>query len=111
MSVKHGIEGLRRILGEVSFPAGKDRILAQARDANADEELLSALRAMPPADYYQPEEVLRSVPLPRSDTDSSPESARAQQRREHTKPGMSESMKETRPVNPIEEELGENRKS
>ncbi|WP_159941727.1 MULTISPECIES: DUF2795 domain-containing protein [unclassified Nocardiopsis] len=111
MSVKHGIRGLQEILGEVGFPAGKDRIVAHARDAGADEELLSALRAMPPADYNEPNEVLRSVPLPRSDTDSSPESARAQHRREHTKPGMAESMKETRPVNPIEEELGENRKA
>ncbi|MFD6950305.1 hypothetical protein A6A08_02165 [Nocardiopsis sp. TSRI0078] len=111
MSVKHGIEGLQAILGEVDFPAGKDRIVEHARNADADEELLSALRAIPPADYNQPEEVLRSVPLPRSDTDSHPESARAQHRREHGKPGMAESMKETRPVNPIEEELGENRKA
>lgn len=111
MSVKHGIEGLREILGELDFPAGKDRIVTHALDADADEELLSALRAMPPADYNEPNEVLRSVPIPRSDTDSHPESARAQLRREHGKPGMAESMKESRPVNPIEEELGENRKS
>lgn len=111
MSLRHGIEGLREILGEVAFPADKDRIVSHARDSGADEELLGALRSMPPVDYGEPEEVLRSVPLPRSDTDARPESARAQQRREHTKPGMSESMKETRPVNPIEEELGENRQS
>lgn len=111
MSVKRGVEGLKDILGEVSFPADKDRIVTHARDAGADEELLSALRSIPPAQYNQDEEVLRSVPLPRSETDSHTESARAQLRREHTKPGMSESTKESRPVNPIEEELGENRKA
>lgn len=111
MSVKRGIDGLQDVLGEVSFPAGKDQIVEHAREAGADEEMLSALRAMPPADYNEPNEVLRSVPLPRSDTDSHSESARAQLRREHTKPGMAESAKESRPVNPIEEELGENRKA
>ncbi|WP_444961653.1 DUF2795 domain-containing protein [Nocardiopsis sp. M1B1] len=111
MSVKRGIEGLKDVLGEVDFPADKDRIVTHALDAGADEELLSALRAMPPAQYNEPNEVLRSVPLPRSETDSHTESARAQLRREHTKPGMAESMKDSRPVNPIEEELGENRKS
>ncbi|MBB6121867.1 DUF2795 domain-containing protein [Nocardiopsis algeriensis] len=111
MGVKHGIEGLKDILGEVSFPVGKEQVVEHALEAGADKELMSALRSIPPADYNQPEEILRSVPIPRSDTDARPESAKAQTRREHTKPGMASSMKETRPVNPIEEETGENRGS
>ncbi|MBR8744111.1 DUF2795 domain-containing protein [Nocardiopsis sp. MG754419] len=110
MGEKSGVEGLQTILGRVSFPADKDEIISRARSSGADDGLLGALRAMPPVVYERPDEVLRSVPVDESGTDARDESRRAQQRRHHTKPGLAETMKETEPVNPIEEETGENRK-
>ncbi|GAB3688147.1 DUF2795 domain-containing protein [Nocardiopsis oceani] len=111
MSTEHGVAGLKRILGQVSFPADKEQIVERASALGADSELLGALRAMPPVGYDQPDDVMRSVALDESDGGERTESQQAQQRRHHTKPGQAETMKETGPVNPIEEELGENRKS
>lgn len=111
MATEHGIEGLKTILGQVSFPAEKEQILERAAALDADEEIMGALRAMPPVAYDRPDEVLRSVPMDQSGTDARKESHRAAQRQEHTKPGLAETMKDTGPVNPIEEETGRNRKS
>jgi hypothetical protein len=87
METEHGAGGLRTILGQVPFPAHKERIVDRAADLGADQELLKALRSMPPVDYGNADEVMRSVPLDESEPDA-----------------------RTRPVNPIEEETGENRK-
>lgn len=111
MATEHGIEGLETILGQVPFPAEKEQILDRAVSLGADEEIMGALRAMPPVSYDRPEEVLRSVPMARSSDDERKEAHRAAQRQEHTKPGLAETMKDTGPVNPIEEETGHNRKS
>lgn len=96
MSVKRGREGLRRILDTVEFPVDQPTVVDLAQEAGADAELLSALRAMPPAVFNEPNEILRSVPVqdrPHSHT----ESARARERHE-----------QAREPTPIEEELGEN---
>ncbi|QBI54281.1 DUF2795 domain-containing protein [Streptomonospora litoralis] len=111
MAVLHDIEGLKQILSGLDFPVGKDRIVEYAQEQGADRYLLSALQAMPPADYYQPDEVLRAVPTDELGGQQRDESDRAQQRRHHTKSGVSERAKDTGPVNPIEDELGENRGS
>ncbi|GAB2481805.1 DUF2795 domain-containing protein [Nocardiopsis aegyptia] len=84
MGVKRGVDGLRQILDAMDFPADKDAIVERALAADGDEELVSALRAMPPADFYEPNEVLRAVPLPESEPGSHTESARA---REHGQEG------------------------
>lgn len=109
MSADTGMRRLKEILGEVTFPAGKETIVDHATDSGADEEVLRAVRAMPPVEYDRPEEVLRSVPLD-EDTPST-EAERAQQRREHVRGRQATSTTDPGPVNPIEEELGENRKS
>ncbi|GHD24640.1 DUF2795 domain-containing protein [Nocardiopsis kunsanensis] len=111
MGVKRGLDGLRDILGEVDFPVDKDAVVQHALDADADTEIVSALRAMPPAEYNEPNEVLRSVPLEGSEEGAQTEAARVRQARERKQSGMAESAMEDRPVNPIEEELGENRKA
>ncbi|NAZ82964.1 DUF2795 domain-containing protein [Kineococcus sp. R8] len=54
-------EVLRR-LGDVHYPAGKDDLLAGARAAGADEDVLKALRAVPPDDYANSAEVARALP-------------------------------------------------
>lgn len=55
---------IRRALGDVDFPASKEALVEHAERSGADEESLRALRALPLGDYRNPEEVLRSVPLP-----------------------------------------------
>lgn len=62
MAVLNDTEALRRILGTVEFPAGRDDIVTRAEDAGASREVLSALRAMPPATYAEADEVMRAVP-------------------------------------------------
>ena len=111
MSADTGMRRLKEILGEVTFPAGKETIVDHATDSGADEEVLRAVRAMPPVEYDRPEEVLLSVPLDEDTPDTpSTEAERAQQRREHVRGRQATSTTDPGPVNPIEEELGENRK-
>ncbi|GAB3720409.1 DUF2795 domain-containing protein [Nocardiopsis nanhaiensis] len=82
MGVKRGRNGLRQILDGVEFPATRDAVVAAALDADADEEMMSALRAIPDAEYNQANEILRAVPLPERDPRSGTESARVQERRQ-----------------------------
>lgn len=105
MGVKRGLDGLRRILNGMSFPVGRDDVVEQAMEAGGDEEMVSALRAMPPADFYEAEQILRAVPL-REAPDAHTEAARKQPQERIT---SSTSDQVPDPVNPIEDELGENR--
>jgi hypothetical protein len=52
---------LRAHLNAVDFPAGRDDILRQAHREDAPPEVLAALRALPPVDYRDMDEVLRSA--------------------------------------------------
>lgn len=80
MGVERGREGLRRILEGVRFPVSRDAVVEAALESGADEELVSALRAMPAAEFNEKNAILRAVPLPEDEPDSHTESARA---REH----------------------------
>lgn len=111
MSADNGIDQLKAVLAEVDFPAAKETIVDRVADSGADEDVLRAVRSMPPVQYEQSDDVLRSVPLSEETSDARSDSQRAQQRRQNTRDGLAETMTETGPVNPIEEELGENRKS
>ncbi|MEY9214541.1 DUF2795 domain-containing protein [Thermobifida halotolerans] len=62
MAVLNDTEALRKILNTVEFPASRDDVLAHAENAGASREILSALRAMPPATYAEADEVMRAVP-------------------------------------------------
>ncbi len=53
-------EQLRRALGDVDYPAEKDRLVDQALANGADEQTVRALRAIPPAEYRSLSEVLSS---------------------------------------------------
>ncbi|WP_121188529.1 DUF2795 domain-containing protein [Nocardiopsis sp. Huas11] len=90
METEHGAAGLRTILGQVPFPADKERIVDRAADLGADGEQLKALRAMPPVDYGNADEVMRSVPLEESETDARIPQARYRRRHEHTRSGRAE---------------------
>ncbi|WP_018656333.1 DUF2795 domain-containing protein [Actinomadura flavalba] len=93
---------LKDVLGDLAFPADKERIVAHARDHGADEVELKALRALPLGEYDALYQVERSVPV-----DPAPErtgTERAEQRRDHRHADLAEY---ERPAHrsPIEEEL------
>ncbi len=50
-----------RYLTSMDFPAGKEAILSEAERSGAPPEVLRALRALPPVDYGNTGEVIRSA--------------------------------------------------
>lgn len=103
-------ETLKASLSGVDFPAGKEQLVEYAQNHGVDQETVRALRAMPPADYDNVTEVLRSVPLARGPEEGQSDADKARQARQPNKSGLAEHQTEA-PANPIEEELGENRGS
>ncbi|MFI6820851.1 DUF2795 domain-containing protein [Micromonospora sp. NPDC050187] len=73
-----------RYLSSLDYPAGKDDVVRQAEREGAPPEVLRALRALPPVDYANGNEVARSA-----GTDTAPELSRsqraAQAREPHTR--------------------------
>ncbi|HWB72387.1 MAG TPA: DUF2795 domain-containing protein [Egibacteraceae bacterium] len=55
------VRDLRQALEAVDYPAGKDQLLARAEHHCAGEDVLRALRSLPPVRYRDLEEVVRSV--------------------------------------------------
>lgn len=96
----------RTWLDGIDFPADKQQLVDQAEANGAPEEVVKAFRAMPPVDYANLDEVLSSVSISKDQTDAE----KASQAHRHTHSGLAEHERET-PVNPIVEELGENRGS
>jgi hypothetical protein len=98
------LEDVLSALRSVDFPAAKDDLIRAAQAAGASAEVVKALRAIPPVEYANREEVARSVPAdPAADRGVSP-AQRAEQARLGGKPGLSERLREV-PKPPIEEEL------
>jgi hypothetical protein len=52
---------VRPYLETVDFPATREAIVREAERLGAPEPVLKALRGMPPVDYHNKEEVLRSA--------------------------------------------------
>jgi hypothetical protein len=52
---------VRPYLDSVDFPAARDDIVGEAQRLGAPEPVLKALHGMPPVDYHNREEVLRSA--------------------------------------------------
>ena len=52
-----------RYLGDVDYPAGKEVLVAAAERAGAPEAVVRSLRAIPPVEYRNRAEVMRSVPV------------------------------------------------
>jgi hypothetical protein len=50
-----------RYLTSMDYPAGKDEIIRAAQEAGAPPDVLRALRALPPVDYHNTNEVVRSA--------------------------------------------------
>lgn len=71
------------VLKDVDFPADKQDLVRAAQAAGAPEPVVAALRAIPPVEYANRDEVARSVPT-RPDGDYS-EAQRAEQARERNR--------------------------
>ena len=54
-------ERVLRAIKQVDFPASKEDIVATARREGADEDALRSLRAIPPVDYRNKDEILASI--------------------------------------------------
>ncbi|WP_067971113.1 DUF2795 domain-containing protein [Nocardiopsis trehalosi] len=63
MVAPRDLEPVRRALRATGFPVDRDTVVAEAEREGAIREVLTALRAMPAADYNEADEVLRSVPV------------------------------------------------
>jgi len=98
---------LRHCLNDVDYPADKAALLEAAARNGCDEETGRALRAIPPETYANLSEVLASVTLDDDRTDAE----KAAAHRIPAKPGLAQAEQDVSPVNPIVEELGENRGS
>ena len=92
----------------IDYPASKADLLRAAQDAGAPEEIFRALRAIPPEEYANRNEVIRSVPTDPAQ-DLHPSAAqRAEQAREQRHHGPQHLSQYEREVSkpPVEDELG-----
>jgi hypothetical protein len=102
---------VKRALTNADFPATKEELIRAAEAAGAPDNVIAALRAIPPEEYANRAEVIRSIPTdPTADLDLSPaqraEQARATRHRSHPQ-RLSEQMREV-PKPPLEEDPGAN---
>jgi hypothetical protein len=98
---------LKRALRDVDFPAGKQELLQAAEANGAPDELIAALRAIPPDEYANRDEVARSIPEdPARELSLSPaqRAEQARERRRHGGQHLSQYLREV-PKPPVEEEL------
>ena len=91
-------------LQDVDFPAGKEEQVQAAENAGAPEEVVKALRAIPPDEYGNRDEVARSLRVdPASDLDLSA-AQRAEQARRGGRPGQSQRLRDV-PKPSVQDEL------
>jgi len=81
-------------LADVDYPAGKEELVAAAERAGAPEAVVRSLRAIPPVDYRNRAEVVRSVPVDPGAGRSA--SRAAEQARTRAPAGVAEHMREPR---------------
>jgi hypothetical protein len=99
---------LKMALRDVDYPAGKEELLQAAGAADAPEDVIRALRAIPPEVYRNREEVARSIPGDPAEELGVTPAQRAEQARERRRHGgehLSQYLREV-PKPPLEEELG-----
>ena len=92
----------------IDYPASKADLLRAAQDAGAPEEISRALRAIPPEEYANRGEVMRSVPTdPAQDLQPDPaqRAEQAREQRHHGPQHLSQYEREV-PRTPIDDELG-----
>ena len=92
----------------IDYPASKADLLRAAQDAGAPEEIFRALRAIPPEEYANRNEVMRSVPTDPAQElhpDAAQRAEQAREQRHHGQQRLSQYEREV-PKPPIEDELG-----
>jgi hypothetical protein len=82
-----------KYLGAVDFPATRDEIVQEVARQGAPEEVLKALRRMPPVDYRNRAEVLRSAAV----EEELPPSEHAVRARDRTHQRIAEPLREPHP--------------
>jgi hypothetical protein len=98
------VQEVLRAVKDATFPAGKDELLRAARRSGASDEVVAALRGVPPEQYANKEDVARSVRVdPDSDLGHSP-AQRAEQARQGGKPGQAQQLRDVGKP-PVEDEL------
>jgi hypothetical protein len=101
------LDEIRVVLDDLGFPASKEQIVEHARGRDGTRsDTARALAAMPPGDYANLAEVLRSVPAQPAPELS--ETERVYQHRHHRHADLAEHMRDTR-LPPVEEELRQGR--
>jgi hypothetical protein len=82
---------LRKAIATVDYPMDKDDLVRHAEQANAAEDVQKALRSLPPVDYRNFDEVLRSV---KADIGSGETAAQhSDPRRRPPQPGVAEDLR------------------
>jgi hypothetical protein len=84
---------IAQYLGTVDFPAPRDEIVQDAARQGAPEDVLKALRRMPPVDYRSRAEVIRSAAV----KEELPASEHAARARDHTHQRIAEPLREPHP--------------
>ena len=98
---------LKMALRDVDYPAGKEELIRAAEAAGASEDVMRALRAIPPEVYRNRAEVARSVPGdPARELGVTPaqRAEQARERRRHGGEHLSQYLREV-PEPPVQEEL------
>lgn len=90
-------------LRDVDFPAEKQELVRAAETASAPGPVVAALRAIPPAEYANRDEVARSVPV-RADGGTSAAQQAAQAQDRNRRRNLSQYQREVRKP-PVQEEL------
>ncbi len=101
------VEGFLRHL-PIDYPVSKAELLRAAQEAQAPAEIIRALRAIPPEEYGNRNEVARSVPTtPAQDLrpDAAQRAEQAREQRHHGGQHLSQYEREV-PKPPVEDELG-----
>jgi hypothetical protein len=100
------LDELYATLRDAHFPATKDELIQAATAAGAPEDVIHALRAIPPEQYRNKEEVGRSVQIdPAAERFLTPGQL-AEQSRLGGEPGLGQVERDV-PLSPIEEADGE----
>jgi uncharacterized Zn finger protein (UPF0148 family) len=98
---------LKMALRDVDYPAGKEELIRAAEAAGTPEDVMRALRAIPPEVYRNRAEVARSIPAdPAEELEVTPaqRAEQARERRRHGGEHLSQYLREV-PKPPVEEEL------
>ena len=98
---------LKMALRDVDYSAGKEELIRAAEAAGTPEDVMRALRAIPPEVYRNRAEVARSIPAdPAEELEVTPaqRAEQARERRRHGGEHLSQYLREV-PKPPVEEEL------